>query len=187
MDTTAQTRQSIGMLMDSRMAIYYSGEKSRIDFKMGKMYTTSVRINRPENKAISLTESMMGNYAIPLDIAALDFANAAQLDTTTEVILKDEEKTILGFNCKKVLVIVNGKITSYWYTDEIKVEMKGQTLVNPFVPGFPLSFSAIENGILMTFEASNYSFELEDENKIFSTEIPEGYQIMPSDQQAPQR
>ena len=68
--------------------------------------------------------------------------------------------------------------TTYWYTDEIQVDSKDHAILNPNIPGFPMQFSKTQEGVLMTFELSNMRENLENENQLFSTEIPEGYQLM---------
>jgi hypothetical protein len=174
LDTTAEARKTVAMLMNSQMEIYFSDNRYRVDFKMGQLYTTSVRVDRINNKAISLSDTDLGKFATEADIEALDAASPNTFDTNAVVTLIDIEKEFLGFKCKKAEILSYGKKSIYWYTNEIDVDQHGQTLINPNVPGFPLAFSTKENGILMTYQVSNYSFDLEDKDLIFSTEIPEG-------------
>ena len=174
MDTNLSTKQNVALLRDSKMEIYFAEGRNRIDFKMGELYTTSIRINKSMNMAITLSTSMMGKYA------SLNHADEIQYnepDPNAVVTLVDETKLILEFECKKAIV-KSGEITTiYWYTEEIDVQDIDKSIVNPLVPGFPMEFSSTENGMLMTFKASNYRDTIEDKAETFSTLPPAGYQI----------
>ncbi|MFT6280287.1 MAG: GLPGLI family protein [Salibacteraceae bacterium] len=178
LDTSIDTRQKVGMLIDSKMEIYFADNLSRVDFQMGSMYTTSVRIDRNIQKAISLSTSMAGNYAAELPMDALN-ANAPQLDPNAVLELFDEEKTILGFKCKKAVLTQDGNSTIYWVTDEIDIAIQNYSILNPNVPGFPLEFSSTSEGMSMNFKASNHKLNLKDKKEIFSTVIPEEYALTP--------
>lgn len=182
-DTALEAQKAAAMLMDSRMEVYLSKDRYRVDFKMGELYTTSVRVDRINNKAISFSDSQMGKFATEADIAELDATAPNTFDTNAVIRLIDVEKEFLGFKCKKAEITSYGQKAIYWYTDEISVDQHGQTLINPNIPGFPLAFSTVENGVKMTYQVSNYSFELPDKDTIFSTEIPEGegYQTVDED------
>lgn len=179
LDTSLSVRQNVAALTDSRMDIYFADKLSRVDFKMGRIYLTSVRINRIKQKAVSLTtSSMAGNFATILPIDQMD-ANMLEKDTNILVNITGEEKVILGFKCKKAILNNNGQITTYWYTNDISVDVKGHAILNPNIPGFPLAFSSSENGMFMSFQASNYKLSLEDKEDLFSIDIPEGFTITP--------
>jgi len=178
MDTSLATRQKVGMLIDSKMEIYFADKLSRMDFKAGQIYTTSIRIDRNIQKAISLSTSMAGKFGAELPMDALN-ANAPKIDTNTHIELFDEEKTILGFKCKKAILTLKGKRTEYWYTNEITIDIKDYPILDPNIPGFPLEFSSTENGIFRSFQVSNYTLKLEDKETIFSTVIPDDYALTP--------
>lgn len=173
-DTNISAKQNAALLRDSRMEIYFAEGKNRIDFKMGELYTTSIRINKSMNTAITLSTSMMGKYAT---LNHADELKYNEPDSSAYVELLDETKVILGFACKKAMVYTNQKSTVYWYTTEIDVKDIDKSIVNPLIPGFPMEFSSTENGLEMTFKASNYTGILEGKVEIFSTLPPAGYQI----------
>ena len=66
----------------------------------------------------------------------------------------------------------------YWYTNEIVVDKTGQTILNDKIPGFPLYFSMISDGMKMEYQASNYKFQVENKEKVFSLEIPSDYKLI---------
>ena len=175
-DTTLKIRQTAAMMIDSKMALYFADSLSRVDMKMGKAYTTSITIDKKRNRVLTVTTGAIGNTASVH--RADDVIYQDQLpDTAVHVELIDEDRVILGLNCKKAIMTTDGKRTTYWYTKDIKVKASSQTIVNPNIPGFPVSISGIEGGLEMNFELSNYYEGIPDKEKIFSTIPPEGFII----------
>lgn len=175
-DTTLKIRQTAAMMIDSKMALYFADSLSRVDMKMGKAYTTSITIDKKQNRVLTVTTGAIGNTASVHK--ADDVIYQEQLpDSAIQVELIDENRVILGLNCKKAIMTVDGKQTTYWYTKDIKVKATNQTIVNPNIPGFPVSISGIEGGLQMNFELSNYVEGIVDKDMIFSTIPPEGFMI----------
>lgn len=177
LDTTLATRQKAGMVMDSKMMIYFCPEFSRIDFVMGKMMESKTIVDNINKKGITLNKNpyaKMGKYLTEQDILG-----DPGVDASAEVKLMNETKTILGYTCKKAIVLVNGVETIYWYTTEIKLDHSiAQKMINRNIPGFPLAFSSISDGILMEFQASNFEKEIKDKTTVFSMDVPQGYVMM---------
>ena len=178
LDTSAQTHQNAEMMRGSQMKLYYAKDLLRVEYKMGKMYETTLVLDKKKNLAMTLTDGMLGKMAVQKDADELDFNNI-EIDSNIAIVRYDEYQDILGFKCQKVITNSEGQITTYWLTDEIDISDMGQQMLNPNIPGFPLSFSKVENGMEMTFKASNYSFELQDKDKLFSVDPPEGYKPLP--------
>lgn len=177
-DTSSEARQSASMLKNSKMEVYFAKDLSRVDFTLGELSKTSVRINRKINKGISITESIMGKYANVSTADGLAGESTAMNDSNVTVTAFNEFKTILGFKCQKYVLMNNGASTYYWCTDEISVEEVGQVVVNSNLPGFPMAFTSIENGLRMHFQASNFKETIPDKETVFSTDPPEGYRLM---------
>ena len=124
-------------MIDSKMALYFADSLSRVDMKMGKAYTTSITIDKKRNRVLTVTTGAIGNTASVH--RADDVIYQDQLpDTAVHVELIDEDRVILGLNCKKAIMTTDGKRTTYWYTKDIKVKASSQTIVNPNIPGFPV-------------------------------------------------
>ncbi|PWH86628.1 hypothetical protein [Brumimicrobium oceani] len=177
-DTSLNARQTASMMKNSKMEIYFAKDLSRVDFEMGKITHSSIRINRKLDKGITITKSIYGNYA---NQGSVDEISGSQPETSTtdfEITPFNEYKNILGFKCRKYVMEENGSYATYWLTDEIILEDMGQHIINPNLPGFPLEFVSISNGIRMSFKASNFKNELDNKTEIFSTEPPEGYTQM---------
>jgi hypothetical protein len=177
-DTSTQAKQSASMLRNSKMEIYFANDLSRIDFQLGELSKTSVRINRKTNKGISISESVMGKFANVGTAENLAGETVATNDSNVIITPFNEFKTILGFKCQKYVMENNGLITTYWCTQEINLDNVGQVVVNSNLPGFPLAFTSIEKGLRMHFQASNFKEVISNKEEVFSTSPPEGYQIM---------
>lgn len=177
-DTTKAARQSAAMMRNSKMEIFFAKDLSRVDFTLGQISQTSVRINRRKNKGVSLSNNVMGKYA---NVGTADELAGEKVEVTTENIKItpfNEYKTILGFKCQKYVMDNNGVYTTYWITEEINIEGVSEQVVNPNLPGFPLAFTSVNNGLRMHFQASNYLSEIPDKVSVFSTEVPEEYILM---------
>lgn len=174
-DTTMQAKQQAGLLRNSKMEIFFSQDFSRVDFEMGTMYKLSAVVNVKTNRTISLMSGAIGKLATRT--VTVDSTNAAaQPESSIELV--DETKTILEYECKKAIVTVNGMQSTYWYTEDIDVDISGQQISNSLIPGFPLEFYTVSEGVMMHFTASNIEFELENKEEIFYEDVPAGYTLM---------
>lgn len=176
-DTSLTIRQQAGLLFDSKMELYFKGNLSRLDFKMGKMYETSLIVDREKMVGLSLSSDQKGKYAVTLREKEIN-QPMPQKDTSVKVELVNKTKTILGFNCKMAIARQGDLETVYWYTDEIQVTPENAMIINPNIPGFPLYFATLQQGMKMEYQASNYSFTLNDAAKTFSMTPPEEYRLM---------
>lgn len=179
-DTSLETRQNAQLLHDSKMEIYFADELSRVDFTMGRMYVSSIVIDKISNKAVTLTTGVMGKYAVENTADELNQEENFQ-DSNMVIVEMNETKEMLSYNCRKILVKTNGKIITYWITDEIEINGSLGSFVNMGLPGFPMAFETVENGLKMEYLLSNIKFEIADKNATFSTVIPEGYTIVPAE------
>lgn len=177
-DTSLAQRQEADMLVGAKMELYFANNLSRIDYQMGSMYNMSVRVDRNLQRVISLSTSNAGKFGAVLPMYAFN-ANTPKFDSSAILEQFNEEKIILGFNCKKYVLTLSGEVTTYWCTDEIDIAAQDFPILSPNVPGFPLEFSSKQDGMLRSFKASNYKFSLEDKKAIFSTVIPEEYELTP--------
>ena len=159
------------MLRDSRMELYFSEGRYRMDFKLGNTTSSSIRVDTIKNEALSLTSSPMGSYAYKNVPAAFGFGQK-QKDSLFTVTLFNEERKILGYNCKKAVLERQGVRSTYWYTNDFKVNQGGVQLINSQIPGFPLAFTTIEHGMRFNYEASNFKTVISNKDEVFSTSPP---------------
>lgn len=176
-DTTIKAKQQAGLLRNSKMEIFFSQDFSRVDFEMGELYKLAAVVNLKTNRTISLMSGKIGKYAtrtITKDTASVD----SLLPVANSVELLEGSKIILGYSCKKAILTANGMESTYWYTNDIDIDISGQQITNPLIPGFPMEFYSVAEGVLMHFRASNIVFEVENKEEVFFTDIPLGYTLM---------
>ncbi|MCJ8288405.1 MAG: hypothetical protein HRT58_00120 [Crocinitomicaceae bacterium] len=175
-DTTLKSKQSAGMLRNSKMEVFFAQNFSRVNFQMGQLYNLSAVVDLNSNRTISLMSGVMGNFAMRTMVNDTTVVDSIKPVATVEIL--EGSKVILGYTCKKALLTVNGLESTYWYTNDIDIDISGQQITNVLIPGFPLEFFTVADGVLMHFRASNIEFELEDKEELFFTTIPEDYVIM---------
>ena len=174
-DTSRNAQQSAAMMRNSSMEIFFAKDLSRVDFTLGKISQTSVRINRKTNKGVSLSNTVMGKYVTTGTAEELEGEKVEVSTENIDIKPFNEYRTILGFKCQKHVMDNNGVYTTYWITKKIKIEGMGEGIVNPNLPGFPLAFTSINNGLRMHFQASNYKDIVPNKADVFSTDVPEDY------------
>lgn len=175
-DTSLEVRQKVGMMQNSKMDVFFTETKSRIDFNVGTLYYSCIVVDNTIPRAMSLNKSPKGAVAAYLGKDVLEKNN--EVDTTSHVELTNETKLILGFECKKAILYQHGEITIYWYTTDIQIDIRGNPLINQHIPGFPMSFVKIADGMRIEYIVSNYVTKIEHGDIIFSMMIPEGYKLM---------
>ena len=178
-DTSQQVRQNASLLGNSTLKMFFSEDNMRVEYKMGKLYVSTLVLNRGTGVALTLMDGAMGKFAVLKGADELEFTDVKK-DSNAVIVDLKETKKILGYSCRKIMLRSNAEIATYWITDEIPVDAISAEMINPNLPGFPLEFSKIAEGLKMTYKASNISFELENKTTLFSTIVPEGYQTMPN-------
>lgn len=171
----------IAMMSGSHMDLYFSGDNTRADVMMGSMMNMSTVSNsKTENFLMLMDISMMGmKYGVKSTLSEMEkFNEEEEEEAKTEVQLLDESKTILGYNCKKAVVTTeDGTETTFWYTEDIQVNKRGQNYLNEKVPGFPLEYEILQGGMIIKMVATSFEKKLDKKKakSIFNMEIPEGY------------
>lgn len=178
LDTALKTKQTVGMFYDSSMKLYFTETRSRVEFKMGKLYTSTMIMDNASDTTLVLTASPMGNFAKhqrTSEVAKLK----PKRDSTVVIEALDDFKTILGYKCQKINYRTDSTAIVYWVTDEIKVaDDIGQDIINRDLPGFPLEFTASDASVKYHYKASNIELEIKDEDTLFSTKVPSGFTLM---------
>lgn len=176
-DTSLKVRQQVGLLRNSSMKITYMRDRSRIDFKMGDMYQITSILDWKSNRSLSLFTTPKGKFATKMEATKFN-ESLTPPDTNTQVILVNETKKILGYECKKAIMKTDSLEFIYWYTSAVKINLKGQSIVNTNIPGFPMEFETVKDGVYMNYKVSNLTFKIPDKKTVFSTIIPPGYTVM---------
>jgi hypothetical protein len=145
-------------------------------------YNITTILDKTSNKSLNLMDSPMGKFAKRSNAEDLQTVPVV-IDSSSQIeVLKEEERIILGYTCYKVLLKNKGFKIEYWCTNEIDIDMSDYQLTNDFIPGFPMEFSAISEGVQLRYRASNILFSLEKKETLFSLEVPVGYTVVASDE-----
>jgi|TARA_B110000305_G_scaffold242168_1_gene320686 hypothetical protein len=180
LDTSLETRQKVGLMRNSSLLICFSEAFARVEFKMGGNYDIITILDKVNEKSLNLMSSPMGKFAKRASASELQTV-PINIDSTSQVeVLKSELKTILGYECYKVVLKNDSYRIDYWCTDEIDIDLSEYKLTNDMIPGFPLEFSALSEGIQMKYKASNIKLELNNKETLFSFEVPVGYTVVDS-------
>ena len=147
-------QSALSMMQGSMLDIYFMGPSTRAEMKMGSMMNVTSITNERSGDVLMLMSGMIGFNAIKTTMKELEAQN--QEAPKVEITLVGEKKDILGFECKKaILMDEQGNESTFWYTEEIVVSKKGQNYLNDKVPGFPLEYDINNSGFKMTMTASS--------------------------------
>lgn len=172
-------QSALSMMQGSMLDIYFMGQSTRAEMKMGSMINVTSITNERSGEVLMLMSGMIGFNAIKTTMKELEAQN--QEAPKVEITLVGEKKDILGFECKKaILMDEQGNESTFWYTEEIVVSKKGQNYLNDKVPGFPLEYDINNSGFKMTMTASSAekSLKKNERNELFNLTVPEGYKEM---------
>lgn len=108
----------------------------------------------------------------------LSNSSTAENAAYPKIIVGNETKTIIGFNCTKISTKgEDGAEATLWVTKELIAPLKGQQQFgNIEIEGVPLEFSTINNGMTIHFIATKFDANVDP--NVFSMEIPQGYTIV---------
>jgi GLPGLI family protein len=118
-------QSALSMMQGSMLDIYFMGQSTRAEMKMGSMMNVTSITNERSGEVLMLMSGMIGFNAIKTTMKELEAQN--QEAPKVEITLVGEKKDILGFECKKaILMDEQGNESTFWYTEEIVVSKKGQ-------------------------------------------------------------
>ena len=182
LDTSLEVRQKVGLMRNSSLKIYFAEKFARVEFKMAGNYNVTTILDKTKSKSLNLMDSPMGKFAKRSNTNELQTV-PIRVDSTSQIdVFKDEKKTILGFECYKVILTNTEFKIVYWCTNDFEIDLSEYKLTNDFIPGFPMEFSAISEGVQLRYKASNLLFSLEKKEALFSLEVPVGYTVVAPDE-----
>lgn len=166
----------IGMLDSSKMNLYFNKENTRAEMKMGKMMSVTTITALKTKEMLMLMEGNGQKNAFKSPIPKINKDSLGY-----KITLSEETKKIQNYICKKAISTDSVGVESiYWYTNEININLEGQTYFNAQIPGVPLEYELINNGLKMIMTASAIEKKISKEilKTVFQFEIPEGYTIL---------
>ena len=182
LDTSLEVRQKVGLMRNSSLKIYFAEKFARVEFKMAGNYNVTTILDKTKSKSLNLMDSPMGKFAKRSNTNELQTV-PIRVDSTSQIdVFKDEKKTILGFECYKLILSNTEFKIVYWCTNDFEIDLSEYKLTNDFIPGFPMEFSAISECVQLRYKASNLLFSLENKEYLFSLEVPVGYTVVAPDE-----
>ncbi len=185
-----ENKMAVAMANSLTMEIFFKGPKTRVEFKMGPFMNISTITDASKDKMLMLTSGMMGKKAIVSTISEMEEkeSETTTKDTDVEVVYTDETKKIQGYLCHKAIIkSEDGGTAIFWYTKEVQVSKNGQSYLNEDIPGFPMEFEMDQGGMKVTMVASSFEETVKNADKLFSMEIPEGYEETTMEEMVPQQ
>lgn len=169
------------MMQGSKLDIYFAKGKSRTEMKIGTLMETTVVIEDATKEMLTLMSGMVGKKAIKGKVEE-DQIKEEQPKFTVELI--NETKKISDYTCKKAIVTdEEGSKYTFWYTEEIKINTKGQKYFDGYgIPGFPMQMEIQQNGMDIKMVATAVEKALPKKHTLFSMAVPEGYEVVTEEQ-----
>ena len=177
-----EVEAQLAMVGGSSMEIFFKDQNVRQEMNIGTFQKTITITNADDGKIISLIDGMMGKFATVIDLDDESLEETEELDVEIELV-EGETKEVAGYTCKKAILIdEDGNESVFWYTDEIVTLKNGGTMINDQIPGMPLEFSIVNPQVTMVLTAKEVNKKVKKAKKLFSTEVPEGYEIRDLDE-----
>ncbi len=165
---------ALPMMAGSTMDLYFMPEKSKLEMVMGTFMKMNTTVDVKTQKGLMLMEVMGNKSATEINLSNANAENA----TEPKTIVTNETKSIIGYNCTKIIVQgEDGSEVTLWVTKELVAPLKGQKQFgNTEIEGVPLEFNAINNGMTVHFTATKFDGNVNANT--FNLEIPEGYTMV---------
>ncbi len=175
----AEMAMAVSMMQGTTLDIYFKDQSTRSEVNMGALMKIETIMDGESGNALMLMDGMIGKKAIKTTAEELEAKSEGTETPDFEVTLVDEQKKIAGYKCKKaILTDEDDNELIFWYTEDIKVNKKGQSYLNDQVPGFPMQYEINQNKMLMSFTVQEFNEKLENADELFSQDIPDGYEEM---------
>lgn len=164
---------TVMMMVGSKMDMYFDGARSRSEVVMGTLMSITTVVDSKEDASLMLTDIMGQKNAIKGTLTEMTSKNPLPNYTVT---LVEETKQVLGYSCKKALLVDGeGNEMVVWYTNEIVASTKGQLYFSDKMPGFPLEYTMKFQGMNMKMTAIGIEKKLGKD--VFDLTVPEGYVV----------
>lgn len=156
-NTGSEKTQAADFLDGATSAVYLKGPKSRTEI-ISSLGTQTTIIDGPKNNIAVLKEYGDQKYLIYMTPAEYRQANARAGNVTFTY--SNEEKTILGYKCKKATgTLQSGASFTVWYTPDLVPENKDYQFANRSLPGLAMEFESAMGKMIVTYTVSKISFD----------------------------
>lgn len=139
-DVTGLDNATVEMFKSTIKTVYIKGNQSRVDF-ISPSFIQSVIYDKRTGNAVILREIGGNKFLTKLDKAAWDKSNNKFENLKTNLL--DETKVILGYECKKaVLLLTDGTTLDLFYATNYIPSVKEFEYQFKDVPGFVLEYES---------------------------------------------
>lgn len=161
-------------MIPKEFTIYLKDARSRLEMQTS-MSNVTVLGDNSNNNAITLMDVMGQKLAIKTDSAQLNEVMGRFGEY--EIRHVDGEKEILGYHCKKALIIRNdaADTSEVWYTNELLPVYPNVSQFLPKGNWFPMEVHAVQEGVETVLTVEEISEKRLDDSLF---KVPEGYKIM---------
>lgn len=173
-NTGSEKTQAADFFDGATSTVYLKGAKSRVEI-VSSLGTQSTVIDGAKNTIAIIKEFGEQKYIITMTPEEYRAANARQ--SNVSFTYTDEEKTIVGYKCKKAIGKLSGGATfSVWYTPDLVPENKDYQNVNQALPGLAMEYESAIGKMQVTYTVSKISLSPVPAAKF---DLPKtGYRVM---------
>jgi GLPGLI family protein len=173
-NTNSEKTQAADFLDGATSTVYLKGAKSRVEI-VSSLGTQSTILDGTKNTVTVLKEFGEQKYLINLTPEEYRAANEKQNNVTFTY--TNEEKTILGYKCKKAIgKLPSGATFSVWYTPDLIPENREYQYVNRELPGLAMEYESSIGKTQVTYTVSKISLNPVPASKF---DVPKtGYRVM---------
>jgi GLPGLI family protein len=156
--TGSSQAKAADLLDGATQKVFIKGQMTRSELK--SILGTGITLRDTKSgTGVTINEYGDDKVLIRMNKAEYDDANKKYVGIKFE--LKDETKTILGYNCKLAIATLNdGKSTfRVYYTTDLVFQNKDYGPQFNGLPGFPLEYEAEIGTMRVTYKADKISFD----------------------------
>ncbi|HEV7621172.1 MAG TPA: DUF4412 domain-containing protein [Flavisolibacter sp.] len=174
-NTGSQKPQNADFFDGATSVVYLKGNKSRTEM-ISSLGTQATIIDEENNSIVILKEFGAQKYMIKLTSSDWKDANK-KYEGVKFTFSPDENKTILGYNCKKAIgKLEDGTTFTVWYTPDLLLENKDFQYANRNLPGLAMEYETNMGNTKVTYTVSKISFSPVSASKF---DLPKsGFRVM---------
>lgn len=173
-NTGSEKTQAADFLDGATSTVYLKGARSRVEM-VSSLGTQSTIIDGTKNTIAILKEFGEQKYLITMTPEEYRTANEKQANVTFTY--TNDEKTVLGYACKKAIgKLPSGATFNVWYAPDLVPENKEYQYVNRALPGLAMEYESAIGKMQVTYTVSKISLSPVPAAKF---ELPKtGYRVM---------
>ena len=173
-NTGSDKPKAADFLDGATSTVFLDGNKSRTEM-VSSLGTQSTVIDGGKNSIVILKEYGEQKYMIQLTPA--NWREANRKFENVQFTYENEEKTILGYKCKKAIgKLSDGTAFTVWYTTDLIPENKDFQYVNKSLPGLAMQYESNMGNLNVVYTVSKVNFAPVPASKF---DLPKsGYRVM---------